>query len=72
MKQGRPINLCGPLGSLAQKLGGVDKLANEMGVSSRSLQYWAKGERRMSGLALKLFERLAESSGISTKGLKNG
>jgi uncharacterized protein Yka (UPF0111/DUF47 family) len=42
-KMGRPIALPGPLGDLARKLGGVDRLAEEVGVCPRTIRRWAHG-----------------------------
>jgi hypothetical protein len=41
---GRPIELEGPLGDLAERVGGVKLLAEQVGVTARSIQRYASGE----------------------------
>jgi len=42
-KMGRPMGLRGPLRELAEALGGVEKLANEIGMTDRTVRRWSAG-----------------------------
>jgi hypothetical protein len=60
-KMGRPIGLRGPLRALADILGGVDRLADEVGVRSRTIHRWGVGllvPRRPTRLTLAALARL--------------
>jgi DNA-binding transcriptional regulator YdaS (Cro superfamily) len=54
----RPIDTTTPLGRLAAAVGGQDRLAELLGVSTRTLRYWATGERSPLGPARLALERL--------------
>ena len=54
----RPTTLPEPFLSLAQKLGGVQALADALGVTRRTLNRYGTGEIKMGGSARILFLRL--------------
>jgi transcriptional regulator with XRE-family HTH domain len=54
----RPITLPGMLGGLAQRIGGVQKLADEIGVDPSTIRRWAHGKQNPSRAAKKNIERL--------------
>jgi hypothetical protein len=64
-KIGRPIALPGPLGDLAHKLGGVGPLAEEVGVSARTVRRWAHGDP-MLPMARKVLTRLFKKHGVNS------
>lgn len=43
-RMGRPLEMRGPLGELAEAVGGRKKLAEEVGVDERSVARWAIGQ----------------------------
>ena len=57
----RKITLPEPFRSLAAKLGSVQALADALGVTTRTLNRWAKGEHPMGGPAQKLYQILLEA-----------
>jgi hypothetical protein len=61
--RGSDVAIEGPLGDLARAMGGVDKLIAELGVSRRTINYWATGDRKPQGPAKKLLATLAERHG---------
>ena len=63
----RPTTLPAPWLSLARKLGGVQCLADAMGVTPRTINRWAKGEMWMSGSARVLFLALCREHKIATQ-----
>ena len=62
---GRPIHESAPIGRLAVAMGGVTALAEALGVSVRTIRYWARGEKQPGGPALKLLAALFKKHGIS-------
>lgn len=54
----RPTTLPEPWRSLAAKLGGVQALADALGVVPLTVRRWGSGEMKMSGPARKLYEAL--------------
>lgn len=50
-KPGRPIKVASQLDELAIKVGGVQQLANEVGVDVRTVRYWSKKDYKPSGAA---------------------
>lgn len=67
-KTGRPITLPGPIGALAKKVGGVGALAEELGVTPRTVRRWASGST-IPLLPLKMLGLLFEKHQINTSGL---
>lgn len=67
-KIGRPIALPGPLGELAHKLGGVAPLAEEVGVSVRTVRRWAHGDPVLP-MARKVLTRLFKEHGLNASSL---
>lgn len=67
-KMGHPITLPGPIGELAKKIGGVGILANEVGVSTRTLFRWAK-VGITSKMGMKLLVQLCNCHQIDPAGL---
>jgi len=63
-KMSRPTTLPEPWRSLAEKLGGVQALADRLGITTRTINRWANGQMGMSGTARKLFEALCQGCGI--------
>ena len=63
-KRGRPINISGPIGELASKIGGVETLASHMDVSERTIRHWASKTRNPSGPSRKILMQLAESYSV--------
>ena len=59
----RKIILPEPSRSLALRLGSVQALADALGVTTRTLNRYARGECRMGGSARKLYEALLGRSG---------
>lgn len=62
---GRPIDTSTPIGRLAQAMGGVDFLAAEIGVSTRTVRYWARGKRKPGGPAAKAITTLMWAHSIA-------
>jgi DNA-binding transcriptional regulator YdaS (Cro superfamily) len=56
---GRPVELPGPLGILARAVGGTGRLAAELGVSSRTLQRWARKKGGLQTRFRAMLERVA-------------
>lgn len=54
----RPILLPHPWDLLAEKAGGVAKLAEHFGVDPRTVRRWANGERKVAGPAAIILEGL--------------
>ena len=50
----RPIAMKGPIGELAKKLNGTEKLAEELGVTSFSINNWASGRNKPSRLTVEV------------------
>lgn len=69
-KMGHPITLPGPIGELAKKIGGVGILANEVGVSTRTLSRWAK-VGITSKMGMKLLVQLCNCHQVNPAGLLN-
>jgi 8-oxo-dGTP pyrophosphatase MutT (NUDIX family) len=69
-KMGRPITIPGPIGTLAQKVGGVGPLAQELGVSVRTIRRWAT-ESVISKMGLKMLNHLYKRHAIDPEGLTN-
>lgn len=67
-KVGRPITLPGPIGVLAKKVGGVGFLAEELGVTARTVRRWATGGT-IPTLPLKMLGRLLEKHQVDASGL---
>lgn len=61
----RKSTLPEPWRSLADKLGGVGKLAEAMGVDPRTIGRWAHGERAFDGPQKILFEIICRENGIN-------
>ncbi len=57
---GRPIELTGPLGELAERMGGVNQLADAIGVTPRAIQRWHNGERQPSKTTCRLLAIIAK------------
>ena len=62
---GRPIELPGPLGDLARKVGGVKDLAMLWRVSPRTIYDWAHQRRNPEGPAQLLIEGACQRHGIA-------
>lgn len=60
----RPSTLPEPWRSLALELGGVQALADALGVTPLTIRRYASGEIKMGGPARKLFEALCHQHGI--------
>lgn len=60
----RPTTLPEPWRCLAAKLGGVQALADALGVTPLTIRRYASGEIKMGGAARKLFEALRRECGI--------
>lgn len=56
----RPTTLPAPWDALAERLGGVGKLAEALGATPRSINRWARSEMAMNGAAKKLFLTLCQ------------
>lgn len=56
--RGRPTTLPGVWGQMARAVGGVGKLAEEFGVTPRTLQRWAYQERRPSRNDIAIIEAM--------------
>jgi DNA-binding transcriptional regulator YiaG len=57
----RPTTLPEPWISLARKLGGVQGLADALGVAPNTIYRWAHGQRKLSGPARLLFFALCRA-----------
>jgi 8-oxo-dGTP pyrophosphatase MutT (NUDIX family) len=66
-KPGRPITIPGPLGALAKKVGGIGLLAEELGVSTRTVRRWATGGK-IPPLPLKMIGILFEKHQVDSNG----
>ena len=60
----RPTTLPEPWRSMAAKLGGVQALADALGVTPLTIRRYASGEIKMGGAARKLFDALRRECGI--------
>jgi len=63
-RRGRPTTLPGVWGQMANALGGVAELAEEFGVTPRTLQRWAYGERRPSRNDIALVQAMVAVHGL--------
>ena len=61
----RPTTLTEPWRSLAERLGGVQALADALHSAPRSVRQWAAGERRPRGPVLALLAQLLERYGLT-------
>ncbi|BBH54676.1 helix-turn-helix domain-containing protein [Fluviispira sanaruensis] len=59
-KKGPEIQLEGPIGDLARRIGSVTKLAQKLGVEPRTIRNWAQGKRTPRGPAEILLNALFE------------
>lgn len=64
---GRPRAFRGALGYLADKLGGEEPLAEELGSSPRSVRRWAMGQGKPNKASAKLLQKLAEKHGLTPR-----
>ena len=64
---GRPVDDSTPIGKLAVAMGGVQALADAMGVSVRTVRYWARGEKPPGGPAVKLLAALFKKHKIKAE-----
>lgn len=60
----RPSTLPEPWRTLAEKLGGVQALANALHSSTRTINRWANGQRIPRGPALELIRQVFAAHGI--------
>lgn len=67
-KMGRPIALPGPLGDLAHRVGGVASLAEEVGVSTRTIRRWAHSDPILP-MPRKVLIRLFETHNVNHNGV---
>lgn len=58
-RMGRPSELSGGLGELAEAMGGIEALARACGVTARTIQRWDTGERNPTQPARLVLEMLA-------------
>jgi hypothetical protein len=63
-RKGRPIALKGFYGDLARALGGVDRMSEETGASTRTIRDWANGKTRPDGPARKILRQLLVEHGL--------
>ncbi len=61
---GKPIQMTGPVADIAKAVGGVDKLAELVGVDRRTVGRWADGSRSPSGPAKKILGQVAAKHGL--------
>lgn len=66
---GRPISAEAPWGDLAEKVGGIGKLAEKLGVTRSTMNKWKLGTHRIPILARKEVLRLCKYHNI-TEGLE--
>jgi transcriptional regulator with XRE-family HTH domain len=62
----RPISLAEPWGELARRLGGVAQLAERCGVSTRTVQRWARGRQPTSALMRDAVSQVFTRRGMSS------
>ncbi|WP_306590621.1 NUDIX domain-containing protein [Geothrix sp. 21YS21S-4] len=67
-KMGRPITLPGPIGALAKKVGGVGALADELGISPRTVRRWAT-DGVIPKMGLKVLKHPFEQHAVDLEGL---
>lgn len=61
----RPITLPDPFRALAEKVGGVARLAMVLGVTPRTIHRWATGARALDGPARILVSSLLKKHGLA-------
>ena len=63
-KMGRPSTLAPEWQTLADKMGGVEQLCDELGCSPRTLRHWSSGDRHPGGIAMTQIIRLTVQHGV--------